>query len=375
MPRIDESTFAIVSNGHVDGPAQALRDHLLGKGARRVTTVFHPLGAEDAGVHEVAAYEQGARRGVRRLRLPSRPPLTYPLDLFVPLRAPRADAWFGFNALACARGLVPRRAGTVVYWCVDYVDDRFGTGVLTRAFNAVDGFSCRRADARFELSEDARSARDARHAGTRLAPAYVVPMGAWLERVPFTAEDGHDARRVVFLGHLVERQGVSTLLAAVAALGRRGVQVAVDIVGRGPLEELLRSEAAELGLGETVVFHGFVPRHEDVERILAAASVGVAAYEPGSFTQYADPGKLKAYLAAGLPIVTTAVPPNARELEEAGAAVVVDGSPAGLAEAIERLLDTPEEWRRRRDASRAVARRYDWPVILDAALARVGFDS
>jgi glycosyltransferase involved in cell wall biosynthesis len=160
---------------------------------------------------------------------------------------------------------------------------------LTRAFNAVDGFSCRRADARFELSEDARSARDARHAGTRLAPAHVVPMGAWLERVPVTPEDGYDARRVVFLGHLVARQGVSTLLGAIAALRERGVQVAADVVGRGPLEQALRAEAAEFGLDESVTFHGFVPRHEDVERILAAASVGLAPYEAGSFTQYADP--------------------------------------------------------------------------------------
>ena len=375
MPRIDESTFAIVSNGHVDGPAQALRDHLVRRGAQRVTSVFHPLGAEDRGVHEVAVFERGTAGSLRRVRLPSRPPLTYPLDLLVPIRAPRADAWFGFNALACARGLVPRRAGTVVYWCVDYVDDRFGTGAVTRAFNAVDGFCCRRADARFELSEGARSARDARHAGDRLAPTHVVPMGAWLERVPVTPEHGYDARRVAFLGHLVGRQGVSTLLAALAALRERSVTVSADIVGRGPLEQPLRDEAAALGLGQSVTFHGFVPRHEDVERILAAASVGVAPYEPGSFTQYADPGKLKAYLAAGLPIVTTAVPPNASELEQVGAAVLVDGSPAELADGIERLLDTPQEWRTRRDAALALARGYDWSVILDDALARVGFDS
>jgi glycosyltransferase involved in cell wall biosynthesis len=375
VARIRESTFAIVSNGHVDGPAQALRDHLVRKDARRVTTVFHPLGPEDGGIHEVAVFERGTAGRIRRVRLPSRPPLTYPLDLLVPLRAPRADAWFGFNALACARGLVPRRAGTVVYWCVDYVDDRFGTGLLTRAFNGVDGFCCRRADARFELSEGARSARDARHADDELAPAHVVPMGAWLERVPVTPEHGHDARRVVFLGHLVERQGVSTLLAALAALCERGVKISADVVGRGPLEESLRSEAAKLGLGESVTFHGFVARHEDVEQILAAASVGVAPYEPGSFTQHADPGKLKSYLAAGLPIVTTAVPPNARELEQAGAAVIVDASPAELADAVERLIDMPAEWRTRRDAALAVARRYDWPVILDDALARVGFHS
>ena len=154
-------------------------------------------------------------------------------------------------------------------------------------------------------------------------------MGAWLERVPVTPEQGHDARRVVFLGHLVERQGVSTLLAALAALRERGVEVSADVVGRGPLEQALRAEAAEFGLDGSVTFHGFVPRHEDVERILAAASVGLAPYEAGSFTQYADPGKLKSYLAAGLPIVTTEVPPNAQELERAGAAVLIDGSPGG----------------------------------------------
>jgi len=45
------------------------------------------------------------------------------------------------------------------------------------------------------------------------------------------------------------------------------------------------------------------------------------------------------------------------------------------ADAIERLLDAHEEWRTRRGASLALARAYDWPVILDDALARVGFDS
>ena len=372
MPRIDESTFTIVSNGHVDGPAHAFRDHLVAREAVRVRTIFHPLLPDEGGLHEVAVWERGVRRRVRRVRLPSRPPLTYPLDVLVPARVPRADAWFGFNALACLSGLVPRRADTVVYWCVDYVEERFGPGLLTRGFNAIDGYCCRRADARFELSEHARLARDRRHRGKALAPAHIVPMGAWLDRVPTTPEGGQAARRVVFLGHLVERQGVATLLAALAVLDER---VSADVIGRGPMLEPLREEAARLGIAERVTFHGFVPRHEDVEGILAAGSVGVAPYTRGSFTQFADPGKLKSYLAAGLPIVTTAVPPNASELQDAGAAILVDGSPEELAGAIERLLDAPDEWRTRRAAALRHARRYDWPVIFDDALARVGFVS
>lgn len=364
--------FTIVSNGHVDGPAHAFRDHLVAREAASVRTIFHPLLPDEGGLHEVTVWARGERSSVRRLRLPSRPPLTYPLDLLVPPRIPRAHAWFGFNALACLSGLVPRRADTVVYWCVDYVEERFGPGLLTRGFNAVDGYCCRRADVRFELSERARFARDSRHRGKGLAPAHVVPMGAWLDRLPTTPEDGHAARRVVFLGHLVERQGVSALLGALACLDEG---VVADVIGRGPLLEPLRDEAALLGIGGRVTFHGYVPRHEDVEALLAAASVGVAPYEAGSFTRYADPGKLKSYLAAGLPIVTTDVPPNARELERAGAAVLAGGTPEALAVAIRSLLDSPEEWRNRRAASLGLARSYDWPVIFDDALARVGFHS
>ena len=81
-----------------------------------------------------------------------------------------------------------------------------------------------------------------------------------------------------------------------------------------------------------------------------------------------DPGKLKAYLAAGLPIVLTDVPPNARELEaEAGAAVVPFDADA-VADAVARLLDSPDGWRERHEAALAYAARFDWPDLLDPLL-------
>jgi glycosyltransferase involved in cell wall biosynthesis len=375
---ISESSFVIVANGTGDGPAQALRDYLVAAGAKRVTTVFHPLTAEDAGVHELGTWRQGRLVRRRRLRLPSRPPLTYPLDLVVPPVPPAGDVWFGFNGLSCAHGLAARRLGRarqVVYWCVDYVDERFGSGGMTRIYEAVDRLCCRRADVRFELSEAARAARDRRHAGSGpLAPSHVVPMGAWLDRVPTTTSAGFERRRVVYLGHLVERQGVGTLLEALRRLRLRDVPVTADVIGRGPLERELRMQAAAAGLEDVVTFHGFVADHRDVEHLLADASVAVAPYrdEPGSFTRYADPGKLKAYLAAGLPIVTTGVSPNADELADAGAAVVVPDDPEALADALGKLLADVTQWRRAREGALAEARRYDWGLILPGALAQLG---
>jgi glycosyltransferase involved in cell wall biosynthesis len=368
---IESSRFAIVGNGFAEGPAQALREFLLERGAQRVTTVLHPLVREGDTRHVITDEERGTPPRVRRIALPTRPPVTYPLDLFVPLRAPRADAWFGFNSLACARGLWARKRGhveKVVYWCVDFVPDRFGSGPLTAAYDRLDRLCCRRADARFELSRAALEGRDARHRipPAELAPARVVPMGAWLDRVPTAPESGHAARTAVFLGHLVERQGVRLLVDALELLD----DVRLEVIGRGPLEQELRSRA-----GERIHFHGFVEDHRDVERILAGASVALAPYEPDpqSFSRFADPGKLKAYLAAGLPIVMTDVPPNASQLAEHGGAELIPYSAEALAGAVERLLDSPAEWRRRREAALAMARDFDWPVIFDPALESIGF--
>lgn len=380
MTRISDATFAIVANGFADGPSQALRTHLEREGARRIVTISHPLLAEGDTRHEIEVRRPGVRPAVWRVALPCRPPYTYPLDLLVPPRSPRADGWFGFNGLACARGLAARARGRVdrvVYWCVDFVPERFGRGPLTRAYDVLDRLCCTRADARFELSESARDGRDARHRlpARRRAPAEVVPMGAWLDRVPTTDAGAAPSRRVVYLGHLVPRQGVGALVDAVALLTGRGRPVDLDVVGRGELGETLRRQARAAGIADRVHFHGFVRDHRDVERILAAASVAAAPYDTAgdSFTRFADPGKLKAYLAAGLPIVTTDVPPNAGVLARDGGAEVVPFGKEAIADAIERCLADPARWRARRGSALRLAREYDWPVILTRALASVGF--
>jgi glycosyltransferase involved in cell wall biosynthesis len=353
-------TFAIVSNGFADGPAQALRDYLVARG-NDVVTVFHPLTPEQGTTHRITKYAAGARDSERTVRLPLRPPSSFLLDPFVPLLPPRVDVWFGFNPLACARGLAAR-AGRVVLWSVDFVPDRFGPGTFaTRIYDRVDAMCCRRADARVELSDAARAGRNARHGLPADTGAHIVPMGAWVDRVPTTAPDGFEQRRAVFLGHLVARQGVQTFLDAVALLDDFGA----DVIGTGPLEQELRDRAPT-----SVTFHGYVDDHREVERLLGEASVAVAPYEQ-SFTQFADPGKLKAYLAAGLPIVLTDVPPNAHELERQAGAEIIIGDARSLADGIERAHASAEQWQARRQAALVYARRFDWNVLFDDLFAKL----
>jgi glycosyltransferase involved in cell wall biosynthesis len=379
---VQDSSFVIATNGTVDGPAQALRDYLLSMEPRLLTCVHHPLLPDEPAHHTVTTYENGVLQRDRTISLVSRPPATYPLDLLAPLRYPAAHAWFGFNALAVARGLAERRRGRcdrVVYWCVDFTPDRFGRSPLTAIFDAVDRWCCCRVDARFELSQAGRDARDERHSsrtGYRPAPSRVVPMGAWLQRVPRVPADGFSRRRIVYMGHLAPGKGVSMFLAALGILARRGSSFTADVIGRGPLEGELRQQAAALNIADCVTFHGFVKDHQDVERLLATGSIAAAPYEddPSSFTRFADPGKLRAYLAAGLPIVMTNVPPNAEELaREAGATVASAATPEAFADALERSSAREDDWLRNRAAALRHAEGFDWPVILGPALESLGF--
>ncbi len=377
---IRASTFVIAANGFADGPAQALRDYLVAREALGVTVITHPLVAEGAAEHLVTEHSGGQTR-TRRYRLPNRPPYTYLLDPFVPLRLARSTAWFGFNNLAALRGLLRRRSGRsdrVYYWAVDFVPRRFGRGLATRAYERVDRLVCSGVDARIELTETALRSRTEQLGldPSTAAPAIVVPMGAWVARAPKASSRSWRGQRVVYLGHLVERQGVATMIEALPLLLETNPRATVEIVGGGPLEADLRRLASSLRVDDRVTFYGFVPDHRQVEAILGESAVAVAPYRRSarSFTRYADPGKLKAYLGAGLPIVMTDVPPNAGELRASGAASVIDDEPAALAIAVGGLLDSETRWLAAHDAAMSHARRFDWNTLLDESLGALGFD-
>jgi glycosyltransferase involved in cell wall biosynthesis len=381
LKAISRSTFAIAWNGATDTPpASSVREYLLRHGARRVTTIQHPLEPEDGRRHRIVVYEHGRKTRGRTLPLPFRPPFTYALDPLVPPWPPSADAWIAFNNLMTARGLVQRslgRAGKVVYWPIDFVPDRFGTGLLTSAYDRLDAFCCRHVDARFEVTGAALDARNARHrlAAVEAAPAEVLPIGAWSSRAPVVPADGWRRRRVIFAGHLVERQGVAMLLDALAVLKRRSIDFSAAIAGHGPQLDELVARCSQLALDDRVELVGFIGDPRELEQFVASGSVGVAPYDTAldSFSRFADPGKLRVYTAAGLPVVMTDVPPNALELAATGGAEVVPYTPEGIAAGIARALDSPRQWQQRHEAALAYAKGFDWEHIIGRALATVGF--
>jgi len=66
--------------------------------------------------------------------------------------------------------------------------------------------------------------------------------------------------RILYAGNLLPSKGVDLLLEAAAALNARGVQFELRIVGEGPAQASLRSQAERLGISNHLVWSPFVPQ-------------------------------------------------------------------------------------------------------------------
>lgn len=142
-----------------------------------------------------------------------------------------------------------------------------------RALGRVERRRLRRFDAISALSEAARES--VRESYRRWVPIVGAPveLGAAAAAADASGDDDRPVR-IVFLGRLVERKGPRELLAAAAALHRRGTARpwTLTLAGRGPLLDELRERARAAGIADRVDFPGFVAE-SDKNALLAGADV------------------------------------------------------------------------------------------------------
>jgi glycosyltransferase involved in cell wall biosynthesis len=159
-----------------------------------------------------------------------------------------------------------------------------------------------------------------------------VPEPSQPRRVPAEGR----ALRVLFVGNLSERKGVSDLLAALAQPGFDTQQLSVDMAGGGDVEGY-QAKARTLGLAERVRFTGWVDQ-AGVAALMANADVLVLpSYDEGL------PLVILEALANGVAVVCSPVGEIGSVLShDKNALLVQPGDVPGLALALQRVLsDAP----------------------------------
>lgn len=174
---------------------------------------------------------------------------------------------------------------------------------------------------------------------------------------------------ILSVARLVEKKGLSDLIASADILRRRGRVFHLEIIGSGPQREALQAQAKRLGLADWVRLPG-AQAHDLVCVAYQRASVFVL---PSVIASNGDrdgiPNVLLEAMASGVPVVSTPVS-GIPELIESGldGLLVPPNDPTALAEAIDKLLASQQL---RENLARAARGKVESAFSLDASAERL----
>jgi glycosyltransferase involved in cell wall biosynthesis len=239
----------------------------------------------------------------------------------------------------------------------------------TRAAKLVERINLRAADRVIVVSNALRD----QLVGQGVAPGKIVVNPNGVDPRQFRPDlPSSDLRRqlgidsctvVGFAGTFGVWHGIPSLAQVLGRVADAKPQVHWLLIGDGPGRQLIEEAIQRHALGDRVTLTGLV-KHADMPRYLAACDILVSPHgrqaDGGEF--FGSPTKLFEYMAAGRPIVASAVGQIAEALVDHESALLVPpDDPHALCTALLRLVDDPALRVRLGKAARAAAEsRYTW---------------
>ena len=291
------------------------------------------------------------------------------------VKGSRWDIYIGSNNLNAYTGLILKKLGFVthvVYYVIDYNPKRYGNPIMNYLYHKLDQYCVLNSDETWNLSPRMEQGRKI-YFGFTGGNQKVVPVGMWKEamvRIPFSKINKY---RVVFLGHILKKQGVQHIIDAIPEIKKKIREFTLLVMGDGEYLDNLKRQVQALDLENTVEFTGYIPDHTIIEKKLSNCALGIALYKRMdennlNFSYFGSPTKVKTYLASGLPVMITDVPYNASELVRKGCARITTTNSHDIAVNLISILSNPKILGTMRDKVVRYRRKFDWNVIFTKAL-------
>ena len=173
---------------------------------------------------------------------------------------------------------------------------------------------------------------------------------------------------------LFEKQGLQLAIKVLPKLIGKFPKINLTIIGSGPYEAQIKKSVKLRKLESYVKFTGYINNHQEIVKYLTDhGGIGLATYIPsiGDYTYYADPSKIKLYLLCGLPVITTKVPPIAKEIAEKKAGFANNYSEQELINSLNILLKDKKRYFHFRENTLKLGESYDINLILDKAFKKL----
>lgn len=175
--------------------------------------------------------------------------------------------------------------------------------------------------------------------------------------VPLPRLDDSGDFTIGFVGSFFPWHGIDTLVRAVGKLREAGEPFRVDLVGDGPQRASIEALVDQLGLRDTVVFHGRVD-HSRLPEVIRNFDVGVM---PDS-NEYGSPMKIFEYMAMAKPVVVPDYGPLRDAVEDGVQGFIFErGSADALAACLRRASSDRARLKTMGNAARAsIERDRNW---------------
>jgi phosphatidylinositol alpha-mannosyltransferase len=248
-----------------------------------------------------------------------------------------------------------RTTNVVTFHTVGFATSRIAAWLCRRAFAPYN----RKLDGRIVESKSAlrfsepyfpgdyriiRGAIDSRRFNPALAPVPGLPPAG---------------SRILFVGRLDARKGLSVLIRALPLIRRRLPGVQLIVVGKGPLDAEVRSLCAKLQVADCVVFQGFVA-NEMLPRYYVSADVYCAPTLGGEAFGFV----LIEAMASGIPVVASRITGYDEVIQDGETGILCPpNDPGALAESLIRVLTDAALRRRLKTSGRARAELHDWSLV------------
>jgi glycosyltransferase involved in cell wall biosynthesis len=174
----------------------------------------------------------------------------------------------------------------------------------------------------------------------------------------------NEKKVVAYIGSLsLISHPVDLLLQAFVRVREQAPRSALLVVGGGEDYELLKNQAASLGLGEHVMFTGRIAPHE-VGAYYRLADVTVDPVNDDDAARGRSPLKMFESWLCGAPFVTADVGDRRFLMGDPPAGILTHpGDPASLAEAILKIYREPQLAEKLRKSGLEQVKSYDWKTL------------
>lgn len=280
------------------------------------------------------------------------------------------DEYIGMDGLSAFTGLLLKnfgKADKVIYWSIDFVPvDRFKSGWKNYIYRKVNSYACRKSDEVWDLSPRMGEGRK-RFLGITegdYKKHQIVPYGLWINRIKKIGYTSCDKNTMVYMGHLLSKQGVDVVLKKIPVIIKKVPDFKFKIIGSGSFEKELLDLADKLNVKKHCEFLGRIDDPIKMESEIAGCAVAVAPYKKtkNNYSYYADPGKVKTYLACGVPVLLTDIPWNAKDIEKNKCGMIIKDDGSDLVEKLIKIMKPEINAEYRKNAIK-YSKRFDYERI------------